>query len=128
MEVAAWAPCKIELTAKKKKPKWAYVVVIDVTGELKEGMSLALYFRQLDGSVVVAHGEVVRALKDGVVKIRIPWFVGASLAAWAGLNIAETSGKVELYNCAVQYEILEEADEGKGGRGGIRVKQVVEEE
>jgi hypothetical protein len=127
MEVAAWLPCKVELATRKKKPKWAYVTVADVTGELKEGMNVALYFRQQDGSVLVAAGEVVRTLKNGTVKIRIPWFVAASLAAWAGVDIAETSGRVELYNCAAQLEILEDAEEEGRGRG-IRVKQALEEE
>jgi len=127
METAAWAPCKLVFDTQKKRPKWAYVVVADVTGELREGMDVALYFRQQDGSVVVATGEVVRVMKDGAVRIRIPWFVAASLAAWAGVNIAETSGRVELYNCAVQYEILEETEEEGRGRG-LRTKQVVEEE
>lgn len=126
MEAAVWAPCKIELTAQRKKPKWAYVTVADVTGELREGMSLALYFRQQDGGVVVVAGEVVRVMKDGAVKIRIPWFAAASLAAWGGVNIAEAGGKVELYNCAVQLEILEEAEEERGR--GVRVRQVLEEE
>ncbi len=126
MEVAAWAPCKVELAAGKKKPKWAYVTFIDVTGELREDISVVLYFRQQDGSVLVAAGEVVRVLRDGTVKIRIPWFVAASIAAWAGIDIAKASGRVELYSCAVYVEILEEEAEEKGGR--IRVKQVTEEE
>jgi len=126
VEVTAWLPCKVVFDAKKKKPKWGYVAVADATGELREGMSVALYFRQQDGSVVVARGEVVRMLKDGTVRMRIPWFVAASLAAWAG--VAEAGGRVELYNCAVQLEILEEAEEERGGGRGIRVKQVAEEE
>ncbi|MFZ8810618.1 MAG: hypothetical protein ACO2PN_21235 [Pyrobaculum sp.] len=129
MEVTAWLPCKVELAAQRKKPKWAYVTVADVTGELKEDMDVALYFRQQDGNVVVAVGEVVRVLKDGTVKIRIPWFVGASLAAWAGINAAEVSDKITIYSCAVQCEILEEAaEEERGGGRGIRVKQALEEE
>jgi ribosomal protein L15 len=127
MEVAVWAPCKVELAAQRKKPKWAYVTVADVTGELKEDMDVALFFRQQDGSVVVATGEVARVMKDGAVRIRIPWFVGASLAAWAGINIAEAGGKIELYNCAVQIEILEEAEEEGRGRG-LRIKHIAEEE
>ncbi len=126
MEATAWAPCKVELAAQRKKPKWAYVTFIDVTGELREDMSVVLYFRQQDGSVLVAAGEVARVMKDGTVKIRIPWFVGASLVEWAGVNIAETSGKITIYSCAVYVEILEEEAEEKGGR--IRVKQVTEEE
>jgi len=113
------------LDAQRKKPRWAYVTVADVTGELREDVAVALYFRQHDGTVLAAHGEVVRVLKDGTVKIRVPWFVAASLAVWAGINIAEASGRVEFYNCAVQYEILEEAAEE---RGGIRVKQVADDE
>ncbi len=128
MEAAGWAPCKVELNTQRKKPRWAYVVVADVTGELREDTKVALYFRQRDGTVLVAYGEVVRVLKDGTVRIRIPWFVAASLAAWAGVNIGEVSGRVELYECAVQYEILEEEAEESGGRG-IRVKkQALEEE
>jgi hypothetical protein len=124
MEATAWLPCKVELAAQRKKPKWAYVTVVDVAGELREDMSVALYFRLQDGSVIVSTGVVVRVLKDGTVKIRVPWFVGASLAEWAGVNIAEASGKIMIYSCAMQYEILEEVGEG----GGIRVKQVLEEE
>jgi len=110
----------------RKKPKWAYVTLVDVTDELKEDMTAALYFRQRDGSVLVAVGEVVRVLRDGAVKIRIPWFVGASLAEWAGVSVAEARGKITFYNCAVQLEILEE--EAEEERGGIRVKQVVDDE
>jgi hypothetical protein len=123
MEAAVWAPCRLALDTQRKKPKWAYVTVVDVTGELREGMSLALYFRQQGGNVLVAVGEVVRVLKDGTVKIRIPWFVGASLAEWAGVSIAEASGKITIYNCAVQLEILEEEE-----RGGIRIKHIAKEE
>jgi len=126
MEVTAWLPCKVELAAQRKKPKWAYVTVVNATGELREDMSVALYFRQRDGNVLVAVGEVVRLLKDGTAKIRIPWFVGASLAEWAGISIAEASGKITFYNCAVQLEILEEEAETEGG--GIRVRQALEEE
>jgi hypothetical protein len=125
MEVPVWIPCKVELAARKKKPKWAYVTLVDVTGELREDTSVALYFRQQDGNVLVATGEVVRTLKDGTVKVRIPWFVGASLAEWAGVSIAEASGKITIYNCALQYEILEEEAEE---RGGIRIRQVAEDE
>jgi hypothetical protein len=117
----------VELDTQRKKPRWAYVVVADVTGELREDMKVALYFRQRDGTVLVAYGEVVRVRRDGTVRIRIPWFVAASLATWASVNVAEAGGRVELYECAVQYEILEEAAEEGGGRG-VRVKQALEEE
>jgi len=127
MEANAWAPCKLVLDAQRKKPRWAYVTVADVTGELREDMAVALYFRQRDGTVLVAHGEVVRALRDGTVKIRVPWFVAASLAAWAGINVGEVSGRVELYECAVQLEILEEAAE-EGGVRGLRIRQVADDE
>jgi hypothetical protein len=126
VEALAWAPCKVELAVQRKKPKWAYVTLVDVTGELKEDMTTALYFRQQDGTVLVAVGEVVRVSKDGAVKIRIPWFVAASLAAWAGIDTAEARGKITFYNCAVQYEVLEE--EAEEERGGIRIKQVAEDE
>lgn len=119
-----WIPCKVELAARKRKPKWAYVTIADVAGELREGMSVMLYFRQQDGNVLVATGEVVRVMKGGVVRIRTPWFVAASLAEWAGVSIAEASGKIAVYNCALQYEILEEAEE----KGGIRIRQVAEDE
>ena len=119
-----WIPCKVELAARKKKPKWAYVTLVDVTGELREDMSVALYFRQQDGNVLAATGEVVRVLKDGTVRIRLPWFAAASLAEWAGVSIAEASGKITIYNCALQYEILEEAEE----RSGLRVRQIAEDE
>jgi hypothetical protein len=127
MEVPVWLPCRVELAVQRKKPRWAYLTLVDVAGELKEDMTAALYFRQRDGSVLVAVGEVVRVLKDGAVKIRIPWFVAASLAEWAGVSIGEVSGRVELYECAVQYEILEEAA-GEGGVRGLRIKQVAEDE
>jgi hypothetical protein len=116
----------VELSTQRKKPKWAYVTVADAVGELREGVAVALYFRQQDGNVIVAVGEVVRVLRDGTAKIRIPWFVGASLAEWAGVNIAEARGRITLYNCAVQYQAVEEAAE-EGGRG-IRVKPVLDEE
>jgi len=125
MEVPVWSPCKVELAARRKKPKWAYVTFVDVAGELREGMAVALYFRQQDGNVLVATGEVARVMKDGSVKVRIPWFVAASLAEWAGTSIAEASGKITIYNCALQYEILEEEAEE---RGGIRIRQVAEDE
>jgi hypothetical protein len=124
MEVPVWIPCKVELAARKKKPKWAYVTLVDVTGELREDMSVTLYFRQQDGNVLAATGEVVRVLKDGTVRIRLPWFAAASLAEWAGVSIAEASGKITIYNCALQYEILEEAEE----RSGLRVRQIAEDE
>jgi hypothetical protein len=127
MEVTAWLPCNVKLATQRKRPKWAYVTVVDATGELKEDMRVALYFRQQDGNVLVAVGEVVKVLKDGTAKIRIPWFIAASLAAWAGVNIAEASGKIELYECAVQLGILEEAEEERGGQG-IRVKPLPDEE
>ena len=119
-----WSPCKVELVARRKKPKWAYVTLIDVAGELREDMVVALYFRQQDSNMLVATGEVVRVMKDGSVKVRIPWFVAASLAEWAGASIAEASGKITIYNCALQYEILEETEE----RGGIRIRQAAEDE
>lgn len=127
MEANAWAPCKVVLDTQKKKPRWAHVAVVDVTGELKEDMAVALYFRRRDGTVLVAYGEVVQVLRDGTVKIRVPWFVAASLAAWSGINIGEVSGRIELYECAVQYEIWEETA-GEGGGWGLRVKQALEEE
>jgi len=127
MEATGWAPCKVVLDAQRKKPRWAYVVVADATGELREDMMVALYFKQRDGTVLVAYGDVVRVLKDGTVRIRVPWFVAASLAAWAGVNIAEAGGRVELYECAVQIEILEEEAEEWGGRG-IRIRQIAEDE
>jgi len=125
MEAPAWAPCKVELAVQRKKPKWAYVTLVDAAGELKEDMAVALYFRQQDGTVLVAVGEVVRVSKDGTVKIRVPWFAAASLAAWGGIDTAEAGGKITFYNCAVQYEVLEEAEEE---RGGIRIKQIAEDE
>ncbi len=127
VETAGWAPCKALLDTQRRKPRWAHIVTVDVTGELREGSAVALYFRQRDGTVLVAYGEVVKVRKDGTVRMRIPWFAAASLAAWAGVNIAEASGKVELYECAVQYEVLEEATEERGGRG-IHVRQALEEE
>jgi ribosomal protein L15 len=125
MEAPVWLPCKVELAVQRKKPRWAYVTLVDVAGELKEDMAVALYFRQQDGNVIAAIGEVIRVLKDGTAKIRIPWFVAASLAAWAGIDIAEAGGKITFYNCAAQLEILEEAAEE---RGGIRVKPLLDEE
>jgi hypothetical protein len=122
MEASAWAPCKVELAVQRKKPKWAYVTLVDAAGELKEDMAVALYFRQQDGTVLVAVGEVVRVLKDGAVKIRIPWFAAASLAEWAGVSVAEARGKITIYTCALQYEILEK--EAEEERVGIRIKRV----
>jgi hypothetical protein len=118
-----WALCKIELYAQRRKPKWAYVTLLDVAGALKEDMSVVLYFRSRDGTVFVAHGDVVRVMRDGSVKIRIPWFAGAALAENAGVNISKAAGKVVIYSYAVQYAPLEEAEE----EGGIRVSQTLEE-
>jgi hypothetical protein len=118
-----WALCKIELYAQRRKPKWAYVTLLDVAGALKEDMAVVLYFRSRDGTVFVAHGDVVRVMRDGSVKIRIPWFAGAALAENAGINISEAAGKVAIYSYAVQYTPLEEAE--KTPR--LRVSQALEE-
>ncbi len=92
---------------------------------------MALYFRQRDGVVLLAYGKVVRRLKDGTMKIKIPWFVGATLVERAGINIGEVSGKILIHDCAVQYEVVEEAaeaEEEKESGGGIRIKPVLSDE
>jgi len=131
MEAEVWIPCMAEVDTSKKKPKWAYVTAVDVTNELEEGVAVALYFKQRDGVVLMAYGRVVRRLKDGTVRIKIPWFVGATLAERAGINVGEITGKIVIYDCAVQYHVVEEAaeaEEEKESGGGIRIKPVVDEE
>ena len=124
-----WVPCMVELDTSRQKPRWAYVTTVDVTDGLEEGTTVALYFRQRDGVVLLAYGKVVRVLKDGTVKIKIPWFVGATLAERAGVNIGEVNGKIFIHDCAAQYEVVEEAEEAeKEGGGGIRIKPVIDEE
>jgi hypothetical protein len=126
-----WIPCMLELDANRKRPRWAYVVTVDVTDGLAEGATLALFFRQRDGVVLHAYGKVVRRLKDGTVRIKVPWFVGAALAERSGVNVGEVAGKILIHDCAIQYEIVEEEDEAEEEResgGGIRVKPVVTEE
>jgi hypothetical protein len=123
-----WIPCQVELDTTRRKPKWAYVATVDVTDGLEEGTTVALYFRQRDGVVLLAYGKVMRALKDGTIKIKIPWFVGATLAERAGVNVGEVNGKIVIHDCAVQYEIVEEAEEEKESGGGIRIKPLIGEE
>jgi hypothetical protein len=120
----------VELDTTRKKPRWAYVTTVDVTDRLTEGTTLALFFRQRDGVVLLAYGKVVRRLRDGSVKIKVPWFIGATLAEHAGINVGEISGKIYIHDCAIQYEVVEEAEEEeeKESGGGIRVKPVVTEE
>jgi len=125
-----WIPCQVELDTSRKKPRWVYVTTVDVTDELEEGASVALFFRQRDGVVLMAYGRVARKLKDGTVKIKVPWFVGATLAERGGVNVGEITGKILIHDCAVQYEIVEEAEaeEEKESGGGIRIKPVIDEE
>ncbi len=126
-----WIPCQVELDTSRKKPRWAYITTVDVTDGLAEGATVALYFKQRDGVILLAYGRVVRRLRDGSVKIKVPWFVGATLAERAGVNIGEVSGRVYIYDCAVQYEVVEEAaeaEEEKESGKGIRIKPVVDEE
>ena len=124
-----WVPCQVELDTTRRKPRWAYVATIDVTDGLAEGTTLTLYFRQRDGVVLMAYGRVARKLKDGAVKIKMPWFVGATLAERGGLNVGEITGKILIHDCAVQYEIVEEAEaeEERESGGGIRIKPVIDE-
>jgi len=126
-----WIPCQLELNTSRQKPRWAYITMIDVTDELDEGTTLALYFRQRDNVILLAYGKVVRRLRDGSVRIKVPWFVGATLAERAGINVGEVSGRVYIHDCAVQYEVVEEAaeeEEEKESGGGIRIKPVIDEE
>jgi hypothetical protein len=123
-----WVPCQVELDTTRQKSRWAYVTTVDATDGLEEGATVALYFRQRDGVVLMAYGKVVRRLKDGTVKIKIPWFVSATLAERGGVNVGEITGKILIHDCAVQYEVVEEAEEEKESGGGIRIKQVVDEE
>jgi hypothetical protein len=130
MEAEVWIPCQVEIDTSRKKPRWAYVTTVDVTDGLEEGATLALYFRQRNGVVLMAYGRVARRLKDGTVRIKIPWFVGATLAERAGINVGEITGKIAIHDCAVQYEIVEEAaetEEEKESGGGIRIKPVIDE-
>jgi hypothetical protein len=120
-----------ELDTSRQKPRWAHVITVDVTDGLEEGTTLALHFLQRDGVVLLAYGRVVRRLRDGTMKIRIPWFVGATLAERGGINVGEITGKILIYDCALQYEVVkeaEEAEEEKEGGGGIRIKPVLSDE
>ena len=131
METEIWIPCQVELDTSRKKPKWAYVATVDVTDGLEEGATVALYFRQRDGVMLMAYGKVVRRLKDGTLRIKIPWFVGATLAERAGVDVGEINGRVYIHDCAVQYEIVEEAaeaEEEKESGGGIRIRPVIDED
>jgi len=131
MEAEVWIPCMAEVDTSKKKPRWAHVTTVDVTDGLGEGATLALYFKQRDGVVLMAYGKVVRRLKDGTMRIKVPWFVGATLAERAGINVGEITGKIVIYDCAVQYHVVEEAaetEEEKESGGGIRIKPVIDEE
>ncbi len=126
-----WIPCMVEVDTSRKKPRWSYVTTVDVTDGLEEGATVALYFKQRDGVVLMAYGKVVRVLGDGSVRIKVPWFAGATLAERAGINVGEVSGKILIHDCAVQYEVVEEAAEAEAEResgGGIRVKPVIDEE
>jgi hypothetical protein len=126
-----WIPCQLEINTTRRKPRWAHVTTVDVTDGLAEGAALALYFRQRDGVVLIAYGKVVRRLKDGAVKIKIPWFVGTTIAERAGINVGEVTGKIYIHDCAVQYEIVEEAEEAeeeKESGGGIRIKPILSDE
>ena len=78
-----WIPCQVELNTSRQRPRWAYIITVDVTDGLEEGASVALFFRQRDGVVLLAYGRVARKLKDGTVKIKTPWFVGATLRSAA---------------------------------------------
>jgi hypothetical protein len=130
MEAEVWIPCMAEVDTSRQKPRWAYVITVDVTDGLEESATLALYFKQRDGVVLMAYGKVVRRLKDGTVKIKVPWFVGATLAERVGINVGEITGKIVIYDCAVQYHVVEEAAEAEEEResGGIRIKPIVDEE
>jgi hypothetical protein len=131
METSIWAPCQVELDTSKQKPRWAHIITVDATDELDEDATVALFFRQRDGVVLFAYGKVVRRLRDGSVRIRVPWFVGATLAGRAGINVGEITGKIIVHDCAVQYEVVEEAaeaEEEKESGKGIRIKPVADEE
>jgi len=130
MEAEVWIPCQVEIDTSKRKPRWAHVTTVDVTDGLEEDATVALYFRQRDGVVLMAYGRVVRRLKDGMVRIKVPWFVGATLAERASINVGEIAGRIVIYDCAIQYHVVEEAAEAEEEResgGGIRIKPVVDE-
>jgi hypothetical protein len=131
MEAEVWIPCQVEIDTSRKKPRWAHVTTVDVTDGLEEGTTVALYFKQRDGVVLMAYGRVVRRLKDDTVKIKVPWFIGATLAERAGINVGEITGKIVIYDCAVQYHVVEEAAEAEEEResgGNIRIRPVIDEE
>ena len=131
MEAEVWIPCQVELDTSRKKPRWAHVTTVDVTDGLEEGTTVALYFKQRDGVVLMAYGRVVRRLKDSTMRIKVPWFIGATLAERAGINVGEITGKIVVYDCAVQYHVVEEAaeaeEERESGRN-IRIRPVIDEE
>ena len=124
-----WVPCQVELNTSGQKHGWVYVAAVDVTDGLAVGATVALFFRQRDGVVLIAYGKVVRRLRDGTVKIKIPWFVGAALAERGGVNVGEINDKILIHDCAVQYHVVEEeAEEEKESGKGIRIKPVIDKE
>ena len=129
IETEVWIPCQVEVDTSRRKPRWAHVTTVDVTDGLVEGTAVALYFKQRDGVVLMAYGKVVRRLKDGTLRIKVPWFVSATLAERGGVNVGEITGKILIHDCAVQYHVVEEeAEEEKESGRCIRIKPVIDKE
>jgi len=95
----AWYPCRIELDAGKRRPRYAYITFAGAAGGLEKGMEVLLYFKLRDGTVAAAVGEVVKVLKNGAVKVRVPHFVGVSAAEWSG---TDAGGRIVIRECRVQ--------------------------
>jgi hypothetical protein len=95
----AWVPCWVELDAGRRRPRFAYITFAGAAGGLEKGMEVLLYFKLRDGTVGLAVGEVVKVLRGGAVKVRVPHFVGASAAEWSGVDIG---GRIVIQECRVQ--------------------------
>jgi hypothetical protein len=96
----AWGPCWVELNTGKRRPRCAYVAFASAAGGLKRGTEVLLYFKLRGGTAAAAVGEVVKALRSGAVKVRVPHFVGVSAAEWSGADVS--GGVVEIRECRAE--------------------------
>jgi hypothetical protein len=83
----AWGPCWVDLNARRRRPRYAYITFGGAVSGLEKGMEVLLYFRLRDGTVAVAVGEVVKVLRSGAVKVRVPHFVGVSAVKWSRADV-----------------------------------------
>jgi hypothetical protein len=96
----AWGPCLVDLNAGRRRPRYAYITFAGAAGRLKEGMEVLLYFKLRDGTVGLAVGEVVKVLRGGAVKVRVPHFVGVSAVKWSRADIS--GGVIEIRECRIE--------------------------